>query len=102
MRSYNAKYDNKIRVGLAGVSDLMAAEGKHKYCLTKCERTTARNAQKFYFLKCYRRFRVMIINHEVIQCCATDNYFYRATQTLYVGSILKVGLMTVRFLELLH
>ena len=45
----NAKYDNKMRVRLAGVSDLMAAEGKyHKYCLTKFERTTARNAQKFY------------------------------------------------------
>ena len=45
----NAKYDNK-RVRLAAISDLMAAEGKyHKYCLTKFERTTARNAQKFFF-----------------------------------------------------
>ena len=52
----NAKYDNKMMVQLAGVSDLMAAEGKyHKYCLKTFERTTARNAQKFYFLKCYRR-----------------------------------------------
>ena len=70
----NAKYDNKMRVRLAGVSDVMAAEGKyHKYCLTKFERTTARNAQKYYFLKCYRRLRVNFINHEIIQCCATDN-----------------------------
>ena len=89
----NAKYDKKMRVRLAVVIDLMAAEGKyHKYCLiiiiisilepcfpllrvglTKFERTTARNAQKFYFLKCYRRLRVMIINHEIIHCCATDN-----------------------------
>ena len=46
----NAKYDNKRRVRLAGVSDLMAAERKyHKYCLTKFERTTARNAQNFFF-----------------------------------------------------
>ena len=72
----NAKYDNKMRVRLAGVSDLMAAEGKYlKYCLTTFERTTARNARKCYFFKCYRRLRVMIINHEIIQCCATDNWF---------------------------
>ena len=87
----------------SSVSDLMAAEGKYYKCsLIKFERTTARNAQKFYCLKCYRRLRVMIINHEIIQCCAADNQFYRATQTLYVGSMLKVGLMTVPFLELLY
>ena len=43
----NAKYDNKMSVRLAGVSDLIAAEGKyHKYCWTKFNRTTARNARK--------------------------------------------------------
>ena len=71
IRSYNVNYPimnnakcDKMRLGLAGVSDLIAAEEKyHKSCLTKFERTTARNAQKFYFLKCYRRLRVMIINH---------------------------------------
>ena len=53
----NAKYDHKMDVGLAGVSDLMAAEGKyHKYCLTKCNRTTARNA-----LKCEQGDIAMVI-----------------------------------------